>query len=577
MPASRPAISYSRFSDPKQGGGDSESRQARDFADFCKRHKLAPTPAQEHFVDRGLSGYHGRHRTKGALGRLIALAKEGRFGPDTVIVVEAWDRLGRLRPDRQTELVAELLRTGVSIGVCRLNDIFTEEDFGGPKWTILSTFIMLAHQESKQKSERVAESWKQRKLRARSQRKLMTTILPAWLEARDGKPRLIPERAAAVRRIFDLAGAGYGVTRIVGKLTAEGVPAFGERKVKEGRKRSKFAGVWTRPYVRNILNDRRALGEHQPLTWPERKPDGPPIRDYYPPVVSEEQWVLTRATMMARDLHKGEKEPYARQRRYVNVFQSLLRHALDGDGFQMHNRGTRDRPELTVMTNKSASGRGPVVSFPYHILEQAVLKMLREIDQAEVLPVGNRPPDRLEVLRAKLGEARRQIAALTEDLRKGYSPALTALVREQEAAEARLKEDLEREQAEAARPAEHDWQEFRDLAGSLAAAPDLAEALAAAPDADDVRLRLRAVLRRRVESIRLQIARHGRGRLAVVQVWFAEGGRHRDYAIYYKQAARNCAGGWWVRSVAGDLATLDLRDPKDAAELAKALAALSVE
>src|SRR5262249_8184600 len=144
MSARRIAVSYSRYSDPSQGKGDSEDRQERDFRNFCRRHNL--TPLSEVYADRGRSGYKDEHRKKGRLGQLIAAAKDKRFEPSTVIVVEAWDRLGRLRPDRQTELVAELLRTGVHIGVCRLDDIFTEDDFGTHKWAMLSTFIMLAYQ-----------------------------------------------------------------------------------------------------------------------------------------------------------------------------------------------------------------------------------------------------------------------------------------------------------------------------------------------------------------------------------------------------------------------------------------------
>src|SRR5262249_27872949 len=155
------------FSDPKQSKGDSSERQDRMFRDFCQRHNL--TPLAEIFADRGRSGYKDEHRKKGRLGQLIAMAKDERFEPGTVIVVEAWDRLGRLRPDRQTKLVAELLRTGVSIGVCRLNDIFCEDDFGTHKWTTLAVFIQLAFQESKQKAERVAASWERRREKVRAE------------------------------------------------------------------------------------------------------------------------------------------------------------------------------------------------------------------------------------------------------------------------------------------------------------------------------------------------------------------------------------------------------------------------
>src|SRR3954469_24908310 len=177
----RIGVSYGRFSDPKQARGDSEGRQERMYRDFCERHDL--TPLTEVFLDRGRSGYRDEHRKKGRLGVLIQYAKDGRFEAGTVIVIEAWDRLGRLRPDRQTELVAELLRTGVDIGVCRLNDVFSEDDFGSHKWTTLAVFIQLAHQESKQKAERVAASWERRRTDAREKKgALIGNRLPAWVE-----------------------------------------------------------------------------------------------------------------------------------------------------------------------------------------------------------------------------------------------------------------------------------------------------------------------------------------------------------------------------------------------------------
>ena len=70
MAARRIAISYNRFSDPKQAHGDSEDRQDRDFRNFCRRHNL--TPLSEVYADRGRSGYKDEHRKKGRLGQLIA-------------------------------------------------------------------------------------------------------------------------------------------------------------------------------------------------------------------------------------------------------------------------------------------------------------------------------------------------------------------------------------------------------------------------------------------------------------------------------------------------------------------------
>src|SRR5262245_38853611 len=155
-------VSYRRISDPEQSAGDGEARQERDYLSFCSRHQLIA--AGETYCDR-LSGYKGRHRTKGRLGRLIQAAKDGQFEPDAVIVIEAWDRLGRMRPDKQLNLLQELLATGVRIGICRLDDIFAEADFGTHKWMTLAVFVQLAYQESKQKAERIAAAWESKRKR----------------------------------------------------------------------------------------------------------------------------------------------------------------------------------------------------------------------------------------------------------------------------------------------------------------------------------------------------------------------------------------------------------------------------
>jgi DNA invertase Pin-like site-specific DNA recombinase len=276
----RLGLSYLRFSDPKQGQGDSEGRQDRDFRRFCQRHNL--TPLREVYADRGRSGYHDEHRKKGRLGELIAAARNGSIEKGTVIVVEAWDRLGRLRPDKQTKLVAELLETGVAIGICRLDDIFTEEDFGTHKWTTLAVFIQLAYQESKQKAERVAESYDTRRKLAREGKPMpprkkdgritqtITDRLPAWLRTDpvSGKIVPIPERKLAIKRILELSAEGYGGARLARQLAREDIAPFGTAR-------------WTVPYLNKILNDERVLGRYQPRHTDD-SPAGEVVEGYYP-------------------------------------------------------------------------------------------------------------------------------------------------------------------------------------------------------------------------------------------------------------------------------------------------------
>jgi DNA invertase Pin-like site-specific DNA recombinase len=570
----RLAVSYSRFSDPSQAKGDSQERQDEMFRAFCLAHNL--TPCSEVFSDKGRSGYKDEHRKKGRLGELVAAAKDDRFDPGTVVVVEAWDRLGRLRPDKQTDLVAELLRTGVSIGVCRLNDIFSEDDFGTHKWTTLAVFIQMAYQESKQKAERVAASWQRRRERAReaaragkspSRVALLTGRLPAWMECVKGEVRLIPERAAAIRRIFELSAQGYGEARIVERLTQEKVPAFGKKVVRPERTRSQFSGHWTRPYVALILNDRRAVGEMQPRKLND-EPDGPPLRDYYPAVVSEEEFLLARAGQEARGTKLKGRGRGQRQARHVNTFKGMLVHARDGEGMMMHNKGARggDQGRAMILVNTSGvEGRTPCYTFPYLVFETAVLKRLREIDPADVLPKKGKGPSRADVLRAKLRNVRQDMQGLKADLKAGYSKALAAVLREKEAEEEAVGKELQEELAKAVRPAEKAWKDLPTLADLIAR------------EGDDARIRLRPVLRRLIEDARVLIVRRGAWAMCAVQFFFT-GGARRDYLIAYRPAANQRPALFpEPRSLSPEHATdLDLRDPAHVARLEKALAAVEL-
>jgi DNA invertase Pin-like site-specific DNA recombinase len=562
----RIGISYRRFSDPQhQAHGDSDARQERLYRDFCQQHNL--TPLTETFLDRGRSGYHDEHRKKGNLGVLIEHAKAGRFDRGAVIVVETWDRLGRLRPDRQTELVAELVRTGVSIGICKLNEIFSEDDFGTTKWTTLAIFIQLAYQESKQKAERIAASYQARRQLARAGKamtprkkdgrlcKLITDRLPYWLECVHGEARPIPERVAALKRIFALAAQGQGRSRIIAALIREKIPHFGT------------ADKWTTSYVNRILSDQRVLGIYQPKHT-DGTPDGTPIADYYPRVISDDAWHLSRAGQEQRRGQDARGRALVRsERKHVNLFRSLLTNASNGEGFFLQhlvesrpNRGATHRYVLACAAGPS--GRGKYASFPYDAFEQAMVSLLREVNPRDVLPNQKQEASRADVLRAKLDNIRHDIASLQADLKAGYSKALAAVLRDQEAAAEETAGQLQDELAKTVRPVERAWKDF----------PTLADLIAQADDPDEARLKLRAVLRRLVEHIQVLIVKRRSYLIAAVQVYFSGGGV-RDYLIVNQNAGYHRPGGWWVRSLA-DMTkskTLDLRQGQHVQWLEKAM------
>lgn len=577
--ARRTAVSYTRFSTPNQAKGDSENRQEKEYKAFCERHNLAP--GKEVFIDRGRSGYHGTHRTKGALGVLVQAASEGRFDPGTVIVVEAWDRLGRQRPDQQIQLISELLHTGVSIGVCRLNEIFDLEDFGSHKWTALSVFISLAFNESKQKSDRLKSVWAARRKRATEDGAKLLGTLPAWVERVRGELRLIPERAAAVRRIYELAIDGNGVTRIARALEAEKVKPFGVHKVNEHRTRSQFAGRWTQAYIAKILRDRRTVGEHQLHKYEKEveevkdaetgkkgkverttlKPSGAPLSNYFPAVVTEETFHLARAAQAK----KGTKRP--RQRKYANVFRGLLVSASDGVPVNMVNVGSGKDAKLYL---KNTASTGATFTIPYALFERCVLGRLRELKAADVLPSAERPTTSADTIRAKLKAVRVDLAAMKADLADSYSKAISEVVRKKEGEELVLVNDLADELARTAKPLAKAW----DEATGLLAALDGAE------DKDAMRIRIRAALAAVVESATVLVAGTKADRLIAVQFDFV-GGARRTWVIHYIPASgarpnppepETESAAWPAR-----VGEIDLREPAHVRKVEKFLNEIGAE
>lgn len=628
------AYSYVRFSHPDQAKGDSLRRQTKDTEAWCERNGAA-LDASTTLHDLGKSAFSKRRRPdaegpmaafieaedlvnpdRRALASFQALIKARRVPRGSYLIIENLDRLSRDDVVPATHLLTGILLAGVRIVQLRpAEQVLTAKSDG---YAIMMAVMELSrgHGESALKSERLGAAWGNKKAQARADRSVQTTKAPAWLrvvgrrkEGRlmvGGRFELVPDRAAAVKRIFALAAAGYGAAGTVKKLTAEGVPAFGG------------SGHWSRSYITDILGDRRALGEFQPRKL-NGEPDGPPVAGYYPAAVGEAEWQAARAgaalrrrrtgrgvrwtaeadelvralgvTKAAKELgrtrasvrsrrsalaRQGGKAPGPQRDRLVNVFSGLLRDARDGGAYYVATRSSRlyGTSWRVLLNVASAEGRAPARSFPFRPFHDEVLRLLREVDPAEVQG-RDAAPDEAQALKGELATVRASIAALSADLdAHGDSPALYARLRAKEARQAELVGLLAEAERKSAVPLGAAWDD----------AHTVIDALAAAPDQDDAHVRLRAALKRVVESVWLLPVPLGRGRLCAVQIWFAGGERQRSYVVLHRPP---CSGGrnggstpgrTWAHSFA-ELAVpggLDLRRRADAAKLEKALAGLGV-
>jgi DNA invertase Pin-like site-specific DNA recombinase len=505
------AFSYVRFSSKRQEQGDSHRRQTDGrAAAYCQRRGWTLSP--QTYEDLGVSAFKGANALVGNLGEFLKAVRSGRIAPGSVLIVESLDRISRQGIDEGYDLIKTLLKADILIVTLSPEREFNKEATRSLSKGALEIQLILerAAEESERKSERIAAARKQERKRLRDKKEVVTHMLPAWIAEEGGKTVLIPDRAAVVKRLYELAAAGYGTRAIVARMTRDGVPPIGKKT------------TWCRSYVVKLLRDKRVLGQHQPTCGGQR--DGEPVEGFYPPAVSLEEWRAARAGMQQRRRFQGRVG-----KSQVNIFAGLMVHARDGDPYQMTSRRSHSSSgkEITARVLINSAGvqcQARAYSIPYDPFERAVLSCLNEIDPRELLGEPVTEANGAAELEKELAGVQAELADAQTFMRAhGFSPTIGRRITELEAREKELQGELENISLEEAHPLGNSWSEVQDLAAALDAAPDPEEA----------RLRLRAALRRITETISLLIVCRGHERLCAVQFHFREGGR-RDYLIRFR-------------------------------------------
>ncbi len=549
------AFSYMRFSTPEQRKGDSIRRQTDAASKWCDANDVRLDTSTT-YRDLGKSAYLGEHRKnpdRHALAAFLKLVEEGRVPRGSYLIIEALDRLTREHVRAGLMLCLGLIENGVRIVQLSPSEMVYDEKADEMSLMLMIVELARGHRESKRKSDLSGPAWRRKKEGAREGR-IVTDRLPAWVTTEGGKLTLIPERAEAVRLIFRLAATGYGTPRIVAKLNKEGVPPIGK------------TGKWVRGYIGRILRDRRAVGEYQPRKGKRKEPDGEVVPNYFPQVVTEEEYFAARAGAAERGQLRGRLGT-----QQVNVFAGLIKNARAGDAYYMAMRVERGKRHHVLLTCGSQEGLSPCWSFPYLVFERAILSLLAEVDPREIVGKSKGSND-VVALSGELATVESKIAELEAELASGDIPSLARALRGLEDRKLDLVARKASAQAKAAHPLADSWGECRSLVSVLNTAPD----------PDDARLRLRSILRRIVSEIRLLVVPRKMTRFAAVQIHFTgDGVRH--YLIKYRAPHTSYAGRreahWEVRSFTTEEAgeNLDLRDPKQAAQLAEVLETVEID
>jgi DNA invertase Pin-like site-specific DNA recombinase len=113
----RLAISYIRYSSPKQTSGDSIRRQTAATESFCLRNNLTLTDKYR-LKDAGVSAFRGANlEPTAALGQFLKQVEAGQIPVGTTLICESLDRLSREKVRKALTLFLNLIDHGIEI-VC---------------------------------------------------------------------------------------------------------------------------------------------------------------------------------------------------------------------------------------------------------------------------------------------------------------------------------------------------------------------------------------------------------------------------------------------------------------------------
>jgi DNA invertase Pin-like site-specific DNA recombinase len=320
-------FSYDRVSHSSQRSGGGLARQSALAADWCSRHGCK-LDTQLTLSDPGRSAFKGHHIKRGALGKFIALAQQGQLGPEPVLLVEALDRVSRLEPlDALDDLLLELVkRCGVRLITLEDGQEYSRSTLRDDPMALvkLALLTQASHQYSARLSRRMSAHWGQVRTAQDNGKRVVRGrggMKPFWLDA---------DSATDEWRLNDLAP---GVARLFQLLETDGLLATADRLNQQGMPGPK-GKPWDVSSVRRVATDPSAMGTLQRFTtaheqskrahrrWVEARDaaaeagehftdDEPKIRqleiveDYYPAVVTPEQWATVQAAMASRDRNAG--------------------------------------------------------------------------------------------------------------------------------------------------------------------------------------------------------------------------------------------------------------------------------
>ena len=396
------AYSYIRFSTPEQQNGDSFRRQYEFSKAYAESHGLILDESLT-YRDLGVSAFDKSNLREGQLGAFLKAIDSGAVQSGSYLLVESLDRLSRAQITDALEIFMSILNRGITI-VTFADGMEYSKEKGNKQFTdfIISIAIMSrAHEESLTKSKRLKEAWRSK--RANLDQKKLTAIAPGWLELSEDRTTYVPvpHRVKLVQDIFHWTKDGLGTEAIAKRLNQQNVPTFGSRA----------KNLWHTSYLKKILGNRSVLGEFQPhvVVNGKRIPEGEPISDYFPRIISDEIFLLTAASQQSRRTNSAGRKGVG----LSNLFSGMVRCGYCQGPMVYVNKGHNGpRAKLLVCSNAKAGKNCNYLPWEYTFFEKSVLTYCRGLDVENFLQLNEKARSEITVLAEKIITLKASIEAI---------------------------------------------------------------------------------------------------------------------------------------------------------------------
>jgi hypothetical protein len=379
------AYSYLRLSTKIQLKGDGKRRQLDDTHEAAEKHGW--TLSDKTFHDLGVSAFKGDNLITGALSQFLKLVEEGTVARGSVLMVENPDRISREGVTKSVTILMTLLAADIMV--------YTTADhklYSGSKETAFLDLITWGiaaergHDESLRKSERISKAKKAQRERARATGYIYSVLCPHWLrvvgkgDAR--KFELVPDRVEIIQLIYKKRLEGWSLYDLAIYLTKEGYTPTTSINNRDSAK------IWHVAALQRWLTSTAVIGEFQPVTTGtgKRLKDGDPIPNYYPAIISEQDFRRVAGTF--REGTKG-RVPHELG---ANIFRGLLVCSC-GSNLHVtvrHSPSTHQGVPIKLKYRKITCPNNKlktcgITAQHYHAVEGFILASLRNIEWGSLI------------------------------------------------------------------------------------------------------------------------------------------------------------------------------------------------